>query len=141
MKISIVIPVWRDLDKKFTELCVNSIRKNSKESHEIILAVNPGTDIEAYKHIPADIIFGSDLQGQCHANNEAVKRASCEWVMVADNDNVFPPNWEKGLEYLKPDLVLTLNSMEWNSRGVLPGAVIYNCGALNDFKQEEFEMQ
>lgn len=34
-------------------------------------------------------------QGQCHAVNEAVKQAETEWIMVVNDDMIFPPNWFK----------------------------------------------
>ena len=54
---TIIIPTWNNL--KYLELCVNSIRKNSAYFHQIIVAINEGTDgtlqvldfqpIEAYR--------------------------------------------------------------------------------------------
>ena len=37
-----IIPTWNNL--KYLELCVNSIRKNSAYEHQIIVAINEGTD-------------------------------------------------------------------------------------------------
>jgi len=137
MKISIVIPVYREVNIKYTELCVDSLRRNSKERHEIILVINPGIDVSVYQHIDADIIMGIEEQGQCQANNVGIEKASNEWICVADNDNVFPPNWEKGLEHLKPDMVLTFNSME-KVTGI-PKVVTYDCGDIDNFDIEKFE--
>ena len=39
---SIVIPTYNNF--KYLELCLNSIKKNSKYNHEIILHVNDGED-------------------------------------------------------------------------------------------------
>lgn len=136
MKISIVIPVFRQVDTRFTELCIESIRENSKEHHEIIVVVNPGTNTDAYNHLDADIIGGIEEQGQGHANNLGIGNATNEWIMIADNDNVFPPNWEKGLELLKPDIVLTFNSME-PIQGA-PGFIFNNCGDIKNFNKEKF---
>ncbi len=40
--ISIVIPTYNNLD--YLKLCLNSIKKNSKYSHEIKLHINDGSD-------------------------------------------------------------------------------------------------
>jgi len=140
-KISIVIPVFRGVNVKLTEECVASLRRNSKEHHEIIIVINPGTDVEAYKHIDADLVVGIEDQGQCHANNFGVSKAKNEWVMIADNDNVFPADWEKALDHLKPDLVLTLNWMENNPRGVAPGVIFCDCGGIDNFDREKYEVE
>lgn len=136
MKISIVIPVFRQVDTRFTELCIESIRENSKEHHEIIVVVNPGTNTDAYNHLDADIIGGIEEQGQGHANNLGIGNATNEWIMIADNDNVFPPNWEKGLELLESDMVLTFNSME-PIQGA-PGFIYNDCGDIKNFNKEKF---
>ena len=41
-RFSIVIPSWNNLD--YLRLCVASIQKNSKYSHQIIIHVNEGID-------------------------------------------------------------------------------------------------
>ena len=41
-KFSIVIPTWNNLG--FLRLCVESMRKNSKFRHQIILHINDGSD-------------------------------------------------------------------------------------------------
>ena len=40
--ISIVIPTFNNLE--CIKLCINSIKKNSKYNHEIILHINDGSD-------------------------------------------------------------------------------------------------
>ena len=39
---SIIIPTFNNLD--YLKICINSIKKNSKYSHEIIIHINEGTD-------------------------------------------------------------------------------------------------
>ena len=39
---SIIIPTFNNFD--YLKLCLNSIKKNSKYNHEIILHLNDGTD-------------------------------------------------------------------------------------------------
>ena len=138
MILSIIMPVYKPLDIKYTELCVESLRQ-SKDRHEIIIVVNPSTDVSAYGHIDADIIIGSEPQGQCHANNKGIELANNEWIMIVDNDIVFPKNWDKALEHVENDMVLTLNSMEFNPRGTAPGFVLNDCGGIANFDREKFE--
>lgn len=141
-KISIIIPVFKGVDIRLTELCVKSLKENSKEDHEIILVINPAENLEEIKlycNFGATKVLFNEEQGQCKANNLGVKLASNDWIMIADNDNVFPKNWEKCLEHLQPDTVLTLNSMEYNPRGSLPGCITCDCGTIDKFDKEKFE--
>ena len=39
---SILIPTYNNLE--YLKVCINSIRKNSKFSHQIIVHINEGTD-------------------------------------------------------------------------------------------------
>ena len=42
MKFSIIVPSWNNLN--YLKLCLNSIKKNSKYKHDIIVHLNEGTD-------------------------------------------------------------------------------------------------
>ena len=42
MKLSIIIPSWNNLD--YLKICLDSIKKNSKYNHEIIIHLNEGSD-------------------------------------------------------------------------------------------------
>ena len=59
-KISIVIPVLRgDINVKYTELCVSSLRKNSNERHELILVINGGdtTGVKEFQNLKVSVML------------------------------------------------------------------------------------
>ena len=141
MKISIIIPVYAKTDKGFVKLCLESIHKYSKEKHEIIVCVNPALNIEGYEDLPATYVIASDIQGQWHANNVMVRKASNEWIMLIDDDTVLPSNWEEIFEHLESDVV-SMNCMEPDrfGRGYAPPFVKCDCGTTPDtFDWVKFE--
>ena len=68
---SIIIPTWNNL--AFLKLCVDSIRKNSAFSHQVILHVNDGSDgtLQWAKEQGLDYTHSQDNVGICVAVNEA----------------------------------------------------------------------
>lgn len=137
MKISIICPTLINSNTKqdnwvYLEKCVHSFKKNSKENHEFIVATNNGPfvqcPIEGIKQIH------TEKQGQCIATNLAVKEAQNEYVMIIDEDFVFPTNWEELTEKTKEYDFVSGNLME---RG--GSFCVNNCGTLIDFDEQKFE--
>ena len=91
---SIIIPTWNNLG--FLKLCVESLRKNSKFDHEIIIHINDGSDgtldwVKAegirYSHTPKNV-------GICLSVNHLVTLSSHEWVLYLNDDMVACPGWD-----------------------------------------------
>jgi glycosyltransferase involved in cell wall biosynthesis len=112
--ISIIIPTMQN-NIEYLKFCINSIKKYSKEEHEIIVVSNP----DPYYEIPIDGIkrLHSTKQGQCVSVNMGVKEAKNEYVLISDDDVVFPPNWEKLIEKAKEIDFLSGNFMESGIKG------------------------
>lgn len=68
---SIIIPTWNNL--AFAKLCVESIRKNSAFTHQVILHVNDGNDgtLQWAKEQGIDHTWTPGNAGICIAVNEA----------------------------------------------------------------------
>ena len=95
MRISIIIPsIEKNLP--YLKACVDSIKKYSTEEHEIIVVTNP----DPYYDLPIDGItrIHSSSQGQCAAVNIGVKAANTEYILISDDDVIFPPHWERLIE-------------------------------------------
>jgi glycosyltransferase involved in cell wall biosynthesis len=97
-RFSILIPSWNNLD--YLQLCVNSILKNSYFEHQIIVVVNEGTDgtldwIESQKDI--DYINSEKNIGICYALNICRSLIATDYVVYANDDMYFLPNWDKVL--------------------------------------------
>jgi len=97
MKLSIITLSYDSLD--YTKAFVRSIRKNTTLSYELIIVDNgsePDTQRWVEENSDQSIIF-QENQGFSKGFNEGVKLAQGKYVMMANNDTEFPPNWDKKL--------------------------------------------
>lgn len=95
MNFSILIPTWNNLP--FLKLCVESIRKNSTYSHQIIVHVNDGSDgtlewVKAqhfdYTHTPGNV-------GVCLAMNMMRTKVKTDYMLFINDDMYALPQWDK----------------------------------------------
>jgi glycosyltransferase involved in cell wall biosynthesis len=95
---SLLIPTWNLLD--YLKICVESIRKNSYFPRQIIVIVNEGNDgtlewIEQQKDI--DYIYTPQNIGICCALNACRSMLTTEYIVYANDDMYFLPDWDKVL--------------------------------------------
>jgi len=92
---SIIIPTYNNID--YLKLCLSSIKKNSLYTHEIIIHINEGTDGTKSFLNKTDLNFTySEVNaGVCVAFNEAVKKATKKYIILAHDDMYFCPHWDK----------------------------------------------
>lgn len=96
-KFSIVIPTWNNL--AMLQLCLESIRKNSKHKHQIIIHVNEGSDgtHEWIKTQELDYTFSTENAGVCYALNAMVTLAQTDYILFLNDDMYVCPNWDVAL--------------------------------------------
>lgn len=96
-KFSIVIPTWNNL--AMLQLCVESILKNSKYKHQIIIHVNEGTDgtFEWIKTQDFDYTYSPENAGVCYALNAMVTLAQTDYILFLNDDMYACPNWDVAL--------------------------------------------
>ena len=92
---SIIIPTFNNL--KYLEVCLESIKKNSKFTHEIIVYVNSSTDgtLEYLKNNSFKYLYNETNVGLCKAMNEGVKISKNEYIVYAHDDMYFCPKWDE----------------------------------------------
>lgn len=95
---SILIPSWNNLD--YLKLCVQSIKKNSFYSHQIVIILNEASDgslewTEMQKDI--DFIHSTENIGICYGLNAARGLISTKYILYANDDMYFLPDWDKFL--------------------------------------------
>lgn len=141
MKITILIPTLaNDKSQPYLRKCVEMIRKNSEEAHDIKVMVN-GENFPTLSDLPAQVSFMRQ-PGQCGAVNALAKTVETEWMMVTDDDSMFPPQWERIFENIDKSDVICMNSMESGKIGAAPPFVVNNCGqTVQEFDQEKFERE
>ena len=97
MKISIIIPTCKNF--LYLKSCIESIVKNSKFDHEIIVHIN-GDD-----HFTEDYLINKKLSytksteniGLCSGVNLASKKSTHNYIMYAHDDMYFLPDWDTHL--------------------------------------------
>lgn len=94
---SILIPTWNNLD--YLKLCVESIRRHSRFTHEILVHVNEGSDgtvewLESsgirYSRSPRNVGIPIALNG-------LARMASKDWILYLNDDMVCCPDWDGAL--------------------------------------------
>ena len=136
---SIIIPTYNNLE--YLKLCLKSIKKNSKFDHEIIIHINEGTDgtKEYIDNTDLNFSYSQINAGVCVAFNEAVKKASKKYIVLAHDDMYFCPNWDKVF-------LSELNRLPENSDFFLSGTMVQpfesyinlNCGDnINNFDEQK----
>jgi glycosyltransferase involved in cell wall biosynthesis len=113
--ISVIIPTYKE--PEVLDLCLYSAIKGQSNNNEIIVVVDGFYDInkevlEKYKD-KINILDLEENQGLCRATNLGVYNASNELILIVNDDNVFPKNWDIELEkeYI-PNSVIAPNQIE-----------------------------
>tara|TARA_B100001173_G_C15908233_1_gene512959 strand:+ start:58 stop:933 length:876 start_codon:yes stop_codon:yes gene_type:complete len=135
---SIIIPTFNNLD--YLKVCIDSIKKNSKYNHEIILHINCGSDgsLEYVKNNKYTYTYTKENVGLCTSVNLAAKKSSTKFIVYAHDDMYFCPGWdvafEKEVKNSKNNLYLISGTMiEANS-----GHLQLNCGVeFSNFNEKK----
>lgn len=97
MKFSIVIPSWNNLP--FLKLCVESIRKNSADDHQIIIHVNDGSDgtLDWVRAEGLDYTHSYENVGVCLAMNMMRTKVLTDYICFLNDDMYVLPGWDTAL--------------------------------------------
>ena len=92
---SIIIPTFNNL--KYLKVCLDSIKKNSRFTHEVIVYVNSSTDgtLEFLRNSSVKYLYNETNVGLCKAMNEGVKISKNEYIVYAHDDMYFCPDWDE----------------------------------------------
>ena len=96
---SILIPSYNNLD--YLKLCIESIKKNSKYEHQIIIHVNEGSDgtLEYIKNNDFEYTYSEKNIGMPKALNLVSKLALSDYLVISHDDFYYCPEWD--LEFQK----------------------------------------
>ena len=94
---SILIPTWNNL--AFLKICVDSIRKNSKYNHEILIHVNDGSDgtLEWVKAEGLKYTHSAENIGVCFTLNGLRPLATTDYILFMNDDMYVLPDWDANL--------------------------------------------
>ena len=134
---SIIIPTLNNLD--YLDLCIRSIKKNSKFNNEIIPHVNVGNDgtIEYLNKNNIDYTHTKENSGICKGMNLAAKKSKFNYILYAHDDFYFCPNWDITLE----NEVKKIGHNKFYLSGTMmnSGPIKFDCGQTpSDFDEEKF---
>lgn len=93
---SILIPSWNNLP--FLQCTIQSIRKNSAFSHQIIVHINEGKDgtLEWVKSQPELSYSQCERNsGVCYGMNAASHLATAKYLVFVDDDMYLCPDWDR----------------------------------------------
>ena len=141
--ISVVIPTYRE--PEVLDLCLKSAINGQVNKNEIIVVVDGFYDenkhvLEKYK----DDISVLDLEqnvGLARATNFGVYNASHDLILIVNDDNVFPADWDIRLEsQYEPNHVYSPNQIE-PYPSIFSQFIIQDFGRTPEkFKMEEFKL-
>ena len=134
---SILIPTFNNV--KYLELCINSVKKNSKYDHQIIVHVNIGDDgtIEYLNKINIEYTHTKYNSGICEGINKASVLAKFDYFLYAHDDFYFCPLWD---EILKNEIdIIGHNNFYLSGTMMHNGQIPFDCGDnINDFDEKKF---
>ena len=113
--ISVIIPTYKS--PEVLDLCIKSALQGQFTKNEIIVVVDGTYDInKIVLEKSDDEIFILNLPsnvGTCRATNLGVYNATSEKILIVNDDNVFPKNWDIELENsFEENSVITPNQIE-----------------------------
>ena len=146
-RFSIIIPTWNNLE--MLQLCVNSILKNSRFQHQIILHINEGADGSREWAVENRLnhTYSSVNVGVCLAVNSAASLACTDYIVYLNDDMYVCPDWDEHLWKVieqQPDNKFFLSSTTIEPRNVNKKVTIAPCDfgtSLNTFKENELLQQ
>lgn len=91
---SILIPSYNNLD--YLKLCIESIKKNSKYNHQIIIHINEGTDgsLEYVKKNNFTYTYSKQNIGMPKALNASSNLANFDYILISHDDFYYCPGWD-----------------------------------------------
>ena len=134
---SILIPSFNNL--KYLKLCINSIKKNSKFSNQIVVHVNIGDDGTLDYLINNNIEYTKTIynSGICEGINKAATLAKFDYFLYSHDDFYFCPNWDF---ILKNEIdIIGHNKFYLSGTMMHNGQIPFNCGELvENFDEKKF---
>jgi len=127
---SILIPTFNNLE--YLKICINSLKKNSNFSHQIIVHVNEGTDGtgEYLKKNNIEYTYSVNNIGMPKALNIASKKAKFNYILISHDDFYYCPGWDT--EFEKEIELINHNNFYFSGTMVGAGQVNFDAGQTFD---------
>ena len=139
MKVSIIVPTYNNL--KYLRLFIDSIKKNSRYDHQIILHINDGLDgtLEYVKKNNINFTYSESNIGLCSSLNRAAKLVNTNYILYAHDDMFFCKNWDIFLENEVKKINSNLFYLTGTNVSINNGLINYDCGSIpENFNEKKF---
>lgn len=132
---SVLIPTYNNL--KYLKICLDSIKKNSKFKHQIIIHVNHGNDgtLEYLDKNSIEYTYTVNNIGMPKALNLASKNAKFKYILISHDDFYYCPGWD--IEFEKEINFINHNKFYLSSTMVGAGQVSFNAGETHESFDEK----
>ena len=135
---SVIIPTYKE--PEYLDLCLKSCFEGQVNNNEIIVVVDGYYELNKPildKYPKVNVLDLGSNQGLSVATNWGVYNATKEWILVVNDDNVFPRNWDYKLNQFKQKgVVISPNQIEPNP-SIFPQFIIKDLGK----SPEEFDLK
>ena len=127
---SILIPSFNNLE--YLKTCINSLKKNSKYNHQIIIHINEGTDgsLEYVKENNLEYTFSYENIGMPKALNKSSTLAKFDYILISHDDFYYCPGWD--VELVNNVNFIGHNNFYLSSTMVGAGQVEFDAGQTVD---------
>jgi len=137
---SVIIPTYKE--PEYLDLCLRSAFEGQDNKNEIIVVVDGFYELNKPildKYPDVVVLDLGENQGLSVATNWGVYNATKEWIIVVNDDNVFPKGWDSRLEiFCQKGVVVSLNQIE-PKPSIFPQFIIKDLGkSPNEFNLEAF---
>ena len=132
---SILIPTYNNL--QYLKICIDSIKKNSKLDHQIIVHVNEGIDgsLDFVKKSGFDFSYSEKNIGMPKALNKASLLAKMNYLVISHDDFYFCPGWDT--EFLNEINFINHNNFYLSGTMVGAGQVKFDAGQTSETFNEQ----
>ena len=127
---SILIPSYNNLE--YLKTCINSLKKNSKYTHQIIVHINEGTDgsLEYVKENNFEYTYSENNIGMPKALNKSSELAKFDYILISHDDFYYCPGWD--VELMNNVNFIGHNNFYLSSTMVGAGQVEFDAGQTVD---------
>tara|TARA_B100000787_G_C16150809_1_gene276480 strand:- start:334 stop:1218 length:885 start_codon:yes stop_codon:yes gene_type:complete len=127
---SILIPSYNNLE--YLKTCINSLKKNSEYTHQIIVHINEGTDgsLEYVKENNFEYTYSENNIGMPKALNKASKLAKFDYILISHDDFYYCPGWDS--EFVKEINNIKHNNFYLSGTMVGAGQIEFDAGQTVD---------
>ncbi len=91
---SILVPTYNNLP--YLKVCINSLKKNSRFKHQIVIHVNEGSDgtLDFVRSNNFEYTYSEENIGMPKALNTASKLSRFDYILISHDDFYYCPDWD-----------------------------------------------